>query len=674
MNKGIHQLQEGGKPLAPTAGRRPASGRTLLPVFRAPVSTVGMVAGLLLLALPARSAEVAHGSLFDTTARTLTNNTWAEVTQYAVSATNFVPGNKYLIVARIGFNGNNNGSLFGFQAYHGTNFSTATAFTDSRFILEPDRTAAVYGDGFNWFTVWTAVSNENLHFGAQAAVTRTAQFQDFAVMWISLTNGLVENSDWYYTASTHSGDATNAYWTNGASCTFDGGSNAWLILAHTHWTIDSTANRYQMRINFNGTGYSEAMYEEENASEESTRVAMYVVTNWTGSKTVRTEYKTDSATTPADCTDTKIFALKLNAFADYFGNYNTGTFSLTPVDTWVSVNSNTTYTASRTGDVAIFAFDVARSAGRSSQQHHIKVDSVGVSPSNKCVALPQSTNGLYGLFSVYMGSLNQGTRSIVVDAMEAVTITPTVTPHSMAIFSMRLYVPYPTFTNLTASTSVTYGTTSLTLTGIVSAAGPVYPTNGENVIVTINGNAQTTTVSGATGGFSINYNPATIPASTNPYTITYYYPGSEALRSASNTSRTLTVGKATATIVFYDTNQVYNGSARVVTNTTVPAGLTVSNTYNGSYSAPTNAGSYAVTGVVYDANYQGTNVTTLVITKATATIAFYDTNQVYNGSARVVTNTTVPAGLTVSNTYNGSYSAPTNVGTYAVTGVVYNAN
>lgn len=52
-------------------------------------------------------------------------------------------------------------------------------------------------------------------------------------------------------------------------------------------------------------------------------------------------------------------------------------------------------------------------------------------------------------------------------------------------------------------------------------------------------------------------------------------------------------------------SQMYDGSARVVTASTVPTGLTVSVTYDGSVVAPTNAGSYAVTGTVVDVSYQG---------------------------------------------------------------------
>ena len=66
----------------------------------------------------------------------------------------------------------------------------------------------------------------------------------------------------------------------------------------------------------------------------------------------------------------------------------------------------------------------------------------------------------------------------------------------------------------------------------------------------------------------------------------------------------------------------YNGAAKSASPTTSPAGLTVSLTYNGSSTAPTAAGTYAVVATVNDANYAGTASGILVIAKASQTITF----------------------------------------------------
>ncbi len=137
---------------------------------------------------------------------------------------------------------------------------------------------------------------------------------------------------------------------------------------------------------------------------------------------------------------------------------------------------------------------------------------------------------------------------------------------------------------------------------------------------------------------------------------------------------TLVIAKSTATVELGDLTHVYDGTAKSATAATVPAGLAVDFTYDGSATAPSNAGSYAVTGTVNTANHQGTATGTLTIAKAAATVALGDLAPVYDGAAKSATATTVPAGLAVDFTYDGSALAPSNAGNYAVTGMVNEAN
>src|SRR5439155_14466166 len=102
--------------------------------------------------------------------------------------------------------------------------------------------------------------------------------------------------------------------------------------------------------------------------------------------------------------------------------------------------------------------------------------------------------------------------------------------------------------------------------------------------------------------------------------------------------------------------QSYNGSPKPATATTSPAGLSgVSITYDGSATAPTNPGSYAVVASLNNANYTASDATgTLTINKGTATITLSNLTQTYNASPKSATATTTPAGVSVSITYNGS--------------------
>ncbi|MGD9613010.1 MAG: MBG domain-containing protein [Kiritimatiellia bacterium] len=139
-------------------------------------------------------------------------------------------------------------------------------------------------------------------------------------------------------------------------------------------------------------------------------------------------------------------------------------------------------------------------------------------------------------------------------------------------------------------------------------------------------------------------------------------------------SGVLAVAKAPAAVALQGLAQVYDGSPRVVTATTAPAGLPVGLTYNGSANAPTGAGSYVVTAKVVSASYVGAATGTLVVAKAAASVTLNGLDQTYDGTPRVVTASTVPDELAVDVRYDGVFGAPTAAGTYAVSGTVSDPN
>lgn len=195
-----------------------------------------------------------------------------------------------------------------------------------------------------------------------------------------------------------------------------------------------------------------------------------------------------------------------------------------------------------------------------------------------------------------------------------------------------------------------------------------------NLTPTYNGAPQAVTATTNPGGLgvAITYNgSATLPTSAGSYAISATIVDPVYTGSATATQ---VISKASASITFGNLNPTFDGSAKSVTATTTPTGLTVGITYNGSASAPSTAGSYAVVGTISDTNYQGSNSATLVIAKASATVALGSLSQTYSGSGKSATATTLPAGLSVTFTYNGSSTPPTNAGSYAVVGTINSIN
>ena len=232
-----------------------------------------------------------------------------------------------------------------------------------------------------------------------------------------------------------------------------------------------------------------------------------------------------------------------------------------------------------------------------------------------------------------------------------------------------------------AGTSPNSATASVT----TAASGPqdqtiTFPAIGAQV-TTSTVTLAATASSGLAVSFAVGSGPATISGGTTltftgagTVSIVASQAGNGSWNPALNVTNSFSVTKAAAGVALNNLLQTYDGTARTVTATTMPAGLTVSLTYNGSGTAPTAAGSYAVTGTVSDAMYQGAATGQLVVAKAAAGVALSNLSHVHDGTPKSATVTTTPLGLAVNVTYDGSGTAPSAVGSYTVVALVAEAN
>jgi large repetitive protein len=87
-------------------------------------------------------------------------------------------------------------------------------------------------------------------------------------------------------------------------------------------------------------------------------------------------------------------------------------------------------------------------------------------------------------------------------------------------------------------------------------------------------------------------------------------------------TRFTTTTTSPAEVTLGNLAQTYDGTPKSISATTVPAGLSVAVTYDGSAIAPTAAGVYAVTATITDPSFTGQNIGNLVIQKADQQITF----------------------------------------------------
>jgi len=138
--------------------------------------------------------------------------------------------------------------------------------------------------------------------------------------------------------------------------------------------------------------------------------------------------------------------------------------------------------------------------------------------------------------------------------------------------------------------------------------------------------------------------------------------------------QTFNITKASAPVTLSNLLHTYDGSGKSATVSTVPSGLKTTVTYDGSTTLPVNAGSYTVTATIVDDNYQGATTKTLTINKALAVVNISNLVHTYDGSQKQVVVSTTPSGLTTTVTYDGSSTAPSAVGQYAVRAEVVDNN
>ncbi len=250
----------------------------------------------------------------------------------------------------------------------------------------------------------------------------------------------------------------------------------------------------------------------------------------------------------------------------------------------------------------------------------------GINPTNGCVGGP---NSLPSGVSGNVDSSSAGPKTFTVTATDlAGNVTTSSLPYSVS----------------QAPATITLSNLTQTYTG--SALSPTVTTVPSGLAYTLTGGADTNA-----GSYSVT---ATI---TDPN-----YTGT--------TSSPFVISPAAATVTLGSLAQIYTGSPLLATATTSPANLAVSFTYNGSPTAPTNAGSYAVVATITNPNYAGTANGTLVISPAAAAVTLTNLTQTYTGSALSPTVTTTPPGLSTTLTGGGDINA----GSYAVTATITNPN
>jgi hypothetical protein len=312
--------------------------------------------------------------------------------------------------------------------------------------LQPDSSSESDGSEWMWMDRRTLATNEDIFFGGSTEnVAATAGFRNFSALILKLDD--LGADDFRYDEQTHSGAAPSTFDTSGASITFPStGGDDWLMWSHSEWNVEGTSTQYIHTIDFgnDGTNLAECSMEGETTASHDMIGSILYQTGVTASKVARADYRRDDTANAHECTRTAIFALRMEAFAEHDGDYNTTAHTLSVVDTFVECAGLPTYSHNET-NLCIVAFvsgDI--NATDSSKRLQMRVQVGGTDWVTDYGTLgdhpARDVDDHLVMYYQTVKSQATGTLDIDLDAAETNDVDPTydVTSSTLVAFSMEL--------------------------------------------------------------------------------------------------------------------------------------------------------------------------------------------------------------------------------------------
>ena len=277
--------------------------------------------------------------------------TWVDCA--SISAGSFNASVKYLILAMADLATDNSTAENHVRLVHG---STPTEFTDADAVHDSG-SGADGGMVYSWMYVFTQPgTTEEIKLQIQGESTTTATCKFSQIVAINLDNFGIENTDYYYNEVTADYSTTTTP-TAQASITFTAsGTDVWLVIGHasimeTATVTDGNAAGFELHESVGGTVNPKTLMEGEDANagdENRAHCGMRVFTPSAASHTFSVRpYHIGTASFSVG--STRIFAMKLNKFAQYAHAYTDGGATPAASPSWTNV-ATLNFTPTLTGN------------------------------------------------------------------------------------------------------------------------------------------------------------------------------------------------------------------------------------------------------------------------------------------------------------------------------------
>jgi len=307
------------------------------------------------------------GSAYDevTVEVSITSSTYVNITGISLTSGNFTAGEQYLIVGSSQPNAQTAGNIICTQIAHG-----GIAFADSEGCWRSITSSAHIKETYAWFTVWTAVSGQDITLQSKATVggSPEALHDQMTLFALNLDDYGTEDTDWYYDFDGTDTALTDfATWTssNNPLITFTPASSGddWLVIGTSQMNTGDASAEYYSHISLNATVEDEPIMqlESDNAATDIYLGTLFRMFDNVDAKpqTVETE---NAVSAGAGGTNERIsgaiFVMNLDRFESQAGLYDEAGQDLGESPNWVTNWMTIDFTPTETKDAWCFAFGV----------------------------------------------------------------------------------------------------------------------------------------------------------------------------------------------------------------------------------------------------------------------------------------------------------------------------
>ena len=392
-------------------------------------------------------AELTHYFESNVTEQSHTGNTlWTEVSALTVAwadltGAGFANGDNIVVMVRASLSVDSGTDNAAINFKQGTStFDVATQLDNHR--VETDGSKANDSSEFFYIQNITLSTDDTFFTGIRTldAVT-TAFIKDWEVFFLSLDELDADDYRWNENTTVTQGTTSDQ---DGASVTLPAsGGDDWLIVSSIKWDIADVTVNSQHKLSLDATDYMKAQFEGEDTAEVHT----YGMIGYLGSAANSAVCKavfTNSSTGINDHGRSAVFALRLEAFVDHIGNYNSTPVAISGTNnTFVQTNTASLGLTSN-GNVCYFSQTIADIASKvvgHSPRHRVQADGTDIVTGFTTYGHNANENdSQIGLSSFGVKSLTAGTIVIDTDCTNNVGSSTTYNfdEHTLVAFSLEL--------------------------------------------------------------------------------------------------------------------------------------------------------------------------------------------------------------------------------------------